>query len=50
MRTQYSDVVETCITCLDPANEKFGDEREFEDEDGICVGVRYIEKASSSLL
>ncbi|KAI8630779.1 hypothetical protein F5Y19DRAFT_33759 [Xylariaceae sp. FL1651] len=44
MGTQYSDIVETCLTCLDPDNNKFGDEREFEDEDGIQVGVRYIEK------
>ncbi|KAI3328099.1 hypothetical protein HD806DRAFT_519934 [Xylariaceae sp. AK1471] len=46
MGTQYSDVVETCLTCLEPGNDKFGDQREFEDEDGIRVGVRYIEKVS----
>lgn len=44
MGTKYSEVVETCLTCLDPGNSNFGDPREFEDEDGIRVGVRYIER------
>lgn len=46
MGTRYSEVVVTCLTCLDPENEDFGDEAEFQDEDGIEVGVRYIEKVS----
>jgi serine/threonine protein kinase len=41
---KYAEVVETCLTCLDPNNTDFGDEREFLDQDGILVGVRYIEK------
>ncbi|KAK0644064.1 hypothetical protein B0T16DRAFT_377950 [Cercophora newfieldiana] len=45
MGTKYAEIVETCLTCLDADNADFGDETEFEDEDGICVGVRYIEKA-----
>ncbi|KAL6404753.1 hypothetical protein AUP68_11582 [Ilyonectria robusta] len=48
MGTRYSEIVETCLTCLDPENADFGDEHEFEDEDGIRVGVRYIEKVSCS--
>ncbi|KAK0723647.1 hypothetical protein B0T21DRAFT_372114 [Apiosordaria backusii] len=44
MGTRYAEIVETCLTCLDPDNQDFGDEREFQDEDGIRVGVRYIEK------
>jgi hypothetical protein len=40
----YTDIVVSCLTCLDKNNEGFGDEREFEDEDGVLVGVRYIEK------
>ncbi|KAK4452640.1 hypothetical protein QBC34DRAFT_397967 [Podospora aff. communis PSN243] len=44
MGSRYAEIVETCLTCLDPENADFGDETEFEDEDGICVGVRYIEK------
>ncbi|KAF2494749.1 hypothetical protein BU16DRAFT_550586 [Lophium mytilinum] len=44
MGSKYASVVETCLTCLDPDNADFGDESEFEDVDGILVGVRYIEK------
>jgi len=44
MGTRYSEIVVTCLTCLDPGNVDFGDESEFQDEDGIQVGVRYIEK------
>jgi len=46
MGTKYAGIVETCLTCLDPDNADFGDEREFEDADGIRVGARYIEKVS----
>ena len=46
MGTKYAEVVETCLTCLDPENSDFGDQTEFEDEDGIRIGVRYIEKVS----
>lgn len=44
MGSKYTDIVVTCLTCLDPENKAFGDEKEFQDEDGIDVGVRYIEK------
>ncbi|KAM5358782.1 hypothetical protein ACJZ2D_014990 [Fusarium nematophilum] len=44
MGTKYAEIVETCLTCLDEGNGDFGDARDFEDEDGIRVGVRYIEK------
>lgn len=47
MGTRYAGVVETCLTCLDGGNEDFGDESEFQDENGILVGVRYIEKVTS---
>lgn len=49
MGTKYTDIAVTCLTCLDPDNENFGDEKEFQDEDGIRVGVRYIEKVSRRL-
>jgi hypothetical protein len=29
MGTKYAEVVETCLTCLDPDNADFGDEHEF---------------------
>lgn len=44
MGTKYTNIVVTCLTCLDEANTDFGDQSEFQDEDGILVGVRYIEK------
>jgi serine/threonine protein kinase len=46
MGSRYSEVVVTCLTCLDPDNADFGDEREFQDADGLLVGARYIEKVS----
>ncbi|KAH7313555.1 hypothetical protein B0I35DRAFT_275439 [Stachybotrys elegans] len=49
MGTLYSEVVETCLTCLDEGNLDFGDEEEFQDEDGIAVDVRYIEKVVAKL-
>ncbi len=47
MGTKYARIVETCLTCLDEGNVDFGDEREFQDADGVLVGVRYIEKVRS---
>ncbi|CAI7629305.1 unnamed protein product [Penicillium crustosum] len=44
MGTRYSDVVVTCLTCLDAKNVDFGEKADLEDADGIEVGVRYIEK------
>ncbi|KAF3927072.1 hypothetical protein AA313_de0203043 [Arthrobotrys entomopaga] len=46
MGSNYAKVVETCLTCLDPSNEDFGDEAALQDEDGVLVSVRYIEKVS----
>nr|POE87754.1 hypothetical protein CFP56_10983 [Quercus suber] len=40
----YKEVVVNCLTCLDKDNLDFGDETEFQDADGVLVGVRYIEK------
>ena len=42
----YTDIVVNCLTCLDKENVDFGDEDEFQDADGVLVGVRYIEKVS----
>ncbi|TDZ99564.1 hypothetical protein C8034_v000156 [Colletotrichum sidae] len=43
MGDRYTSVVITCLTCLDPDNEDFGGE-DMQDDDGILVGVRFIEK------
>lgn len=50
MGTIYSEVVETCLTCLDGDTAGFGNEQEFVDIDGVLVGVRYIEKVRFPLL
>ncbi|KAF4972985.1 hypothetical protein FZEAL_9445 [Fusarium zealandicum] len=46
MGSSYTKIVETCLTCLDsgPGNIDFGDVLKFADDDGIPVGVRFIEK------
>jgi hypothetical protein len=49
MGTKYSEVVQTCLTCLDENNCDFGDEEDFEGDDGIVVGVRYLEKVMDKL-
>lgn len=46
----YTEIVVTCLTCLDKDNNGFGDEKEFQDEDGLLVGVRYIEKVKLGLI
>lgn len=45
MGDRYTDVVLSCLTCLDSDSAVFGDLSEFIDEDGIIVGVRFVEKA-----
>lgn len=46
MGTKYTEVVKTCLTCLDENNDDFGDDFEFSDKEDVLVGVRYIEKVS----
>ncbi|XXG96410.1 hypothetical protein Hte_002692 [Hypoxylon texense] len=41
---RYTAVVVTCLTCLDKGNEDFGDEEDMRDDDGILIGLRFIEK------
>jgi hypothetical protein len=38
---KYSNVVVSCLSCLDRDN---GDESEFQDSDGVVIGVKYIER------
>ncbi|KAL1958928.1 hypothetical protein VTO42DRAFT_3481 [Malbranchea cinnamomea] len=44
MGDKYSQVVVNCLTCLDEDNPDFGDESEFQDEDGVLIAVKYIQK------
>jgi hypothetical protein len=46
MGNAYMDIVVNCLTCLDESNADFGHRSEFEDEDGVLIGVRYIQKVS----
>lgn len=44
MGERYTEVVVNCLSCMDKTNQDFGDEAEFKDNDGILIGVKYIEK------
>ncbi|KAE9569491.1 hypothetical protein CGMCC3_g14329 [Colletotrichum fructicola] len=48
MGDKYASAVITCLTCLDEDSEEFGGE-DMQDEDGIMVGVRFIEKVLMKL-
>lgn len=44
MGSRYADVVVSCLSCLNVENNSFGDDKDLWDEDGLVIGVRYIEK------
>ncbi|KAH9890227.1 hypothetical protein F4778DRAFT_377622 [Xylariomycetidae sp. FL2044] len=44
MGDKYTAVVVTCLTCLDEDNEDFGDQEDMRDDDGILIGVRFVER------
>lgn len=44
MGCRYTEIVITCLTCLDNEENSFGDRKNFLDENGVLVGVRFIEK------
>ncbi|KAM3071168.1 hypothetical protein ACMFMG_008762 [Clarireedia jacksonii] len=50
MGRRFNEIVVTCLTCLDKTDNLFGDEKEFLDENGVLVGVRFIEKILTKLL
>lgn len=50
MGRKYAGITAVCLTCLDKTDNSFGDEKEFLDENGILVGVRFIEKVSTGLV
>lgn len=49
MGERYQEIVVNCLTCLDHDNADFGNQKEFEDIDGVIVDVRYIEKVRVNL-
>lgn len=44
MGDRYTEVVVTCLCCLDDDNEDFGEQSDMRDDDGILIGVKFIEK------
>ncbi|KAH0428005.1 het-s domain protein [Colletotrichum camelliae] len=48
MGDKYASVVITCLACLDEDSEDFGGD-DMQDEDGILIGVRFIEKVLMKL-
>ncbi|CAG7930375.1 unnamed protein product [Penicillium olsonii] len=44
MGDKFARVVVNCLTCMDETNCDFGDNNDFQDEDGVLIGVKYIEK------
>jgi hypothetical protein len=48
MGQKYTNIVLSCLTCLDKIDNGFGNEDNFMDKDGILVGVRYIENVRMS--
>lgn len=46
MGRKYTETVIPCLTCLDKSDNEFGPKSEFYDENGLLVGVRFIEKVS----
>ncbi|KAI0478341.1 hypothetical protein F4859DRAFT_504168 [Xylaria cf. heliscus] len=46
----YTNIVITCLTCLNPDNETFSMKEGMTDEDGIIIGVRFVEHILSAIL
>jgi hypothetical protein len=44
MGEMYTDIVVSCLTCLDEGNDDFAGLEEDGGDDGITVGVRFVEK------
>ena len=42
---KYTEVVLSCLTCLDERNTRFGDLRDLQDDNGVLVGMRFVKKA-----
>lgn len=50
MGSVYTEVVVSCLTCLDrSATNLFSGDEDLYDEDGILVGIAFVEKILSRL-
>ena len=47
MGRRYTEIVVMCLTCLDQTENSFGLETDLLDENGLLVGVRFIETVST---
>jgi hypothetical protein len=48
MGDKYTAVVITCLTCLNADNEDFADEEKMTDDNGIPIGVHFIESPAQA--
>ncbi|KAI0400647.1 hypothetical protein F4802DRAFT_475830 [Xylaria palmicola] len=46
----YTNIVVACLTCLDPDNETFSMKEGMVDEDGIIIGVKFVENVLRSIM
>lgn len=44
MGNRYTEIVIACLTCLDGTENSFGYEKDLVDDDGLVVGIQFIEK------
>lgn len=44
MGKMYTQVAVNWLSCMDETNEEFSNKSEFENADGILIGVKYVEK------
>ncbi|KAF4166418.1 hypothetical protein CNMCM6936_006504 [Aspergillus lentulus] len=42
IKNKFAQMVVNCLTCMDESNRDFGDKEDFQDEDGVMIGVKYI--------
>jgi hypothetical protein len=49
MGDEYTDIVVRCLCCLDEGNQDFAGDNGMRDEDGILIGVKFIEQILLSL-
>ncbi|GFF75316.1 hypothetical protein IFM60648_04416 [Aspergillus lentulus] len=50
IENKFAQVVVNCLTCMDESNRDFEDKEDFQDEDGVLIGVKYIEKVGVTVL
>ncbi|KAF4159890.1 hypothetical protein CNMCM8927_001257 [Aspergillus lentulus] len=50
IENKFAQVVINCLTCMDESNRDFGDKEDFQDEDGVLIGVKYIERVGVTVL